>query len=340
MARFLFVWTIMIGAMVGVREAQHFEVDVWPELSRRSEAAVRIVARLGILALALVFVWAGSSSRGLPGTGRRNWPTCRSGSFTLPGRWRASRGSCSRANRSSMKRGSCSEWRDERKRSFRRAGRAGPVRFVRRAADRARAGRFRARARMPADPADRAAAVDDDARAGNLQRLQFLHPAVGAVLPPDGEPDEHRRHHRPAGGAFARDGRALAGIAGADQCRAVGVLRRHLGLLDRGRGEPVEDLHRCTDQGGLRPLVLHRHHRGVGGARGHHPAVDPDDRVGRADLDLDRRDVSRGYRAGTTDRGRADADRASLCGPPRLSDLSERQLGGDALRHLALDCRR
>jgi TRAP-type C4-dicarboxylate transport system permease small subunit len=72
MARFLFVWTIMIGAMVGVREAQHFEVDVWPNLSRRSEAAVRIVAR-----------WCScgrdSSSRGLPGTGRRNWPTCRSG---------------------------------------------------------------------------------------------------------------------------------------------------------------------------------------------------------------------------------------------------------------------
>src|SRR3982074_3802152 len=59
MARFLFVWTIMIGAMVGVREAQHFEVDVWPDLSRRSEAAVRIVAWLGILALALVFGLAG-----------------------------------------------------------------------------------------------------------------------------------------------------------------------------------------------------------------------------------------------------------------------------------------
>ncbi|WP_291865696.1 TRAP transporter small permease [Bradyrhizobium sp.] len=59
MARFLFIWTIMIGAMVGVKEAQHFEVDVWPDLSRRSEAAVRILARLGILALALVFVWAG-----------------------------------------------------------------------------------------------------------------------------------------------------------------------------------------------------------------------------------------------------------------------------------------
>ena len=59
MARFLFIWTIMIGAMVGIREAQHFEVDVWPDLSRRSEAAVRILARLGVLALALVVVLAG-----------------------------------------------------------------------------------------------------------------------------------------------------------------------------------------------------------------------------------------------------------------------------------------
>src|SRR5262245_63659715 len=59
MARFLFIWTIMIGAMIGVRESSHFEVDVWPDLSRRSEAVVRILARLGVLALALVFVWAG-----------------------------------------------------------------------------------------------------------------------------------------------------------------------------------------------------------------------------------------------------------------------------------------
>ena len=59
MARFLFIWMIMIGAMIGVREASHFEVDVWPRLSRRSEAAVRIAARLGVLALALVFVVGG-----------------------------------------------------------------------------------------------------------------------------------------------------------------------------------------------------------------------------------------------------------------------------------------
>ena len=59
MARFLFIWMIMIGAMVGVRESAHFEVDVWPNLPRRGEAAVRILARLGILGMALVFVIGG-----------------------------------------------------------------------------------------------------------------------------------------------------------------------------------------------------------------------------------------------------------------------------------------
>jgi TRAP-type C4-dicarboxylate transport system permease small subunit len=59
MARFLFIWTIMVGAMIGVRESTHFEVDVWPRLSERGEAAVRLLGRLGVLAAALVFVWAG-----------------------------------------------------------------------------------------------------------------------------------------------------------------------------------------------------------------------------------------------------------------------------------------
>jgi TRAP-type C4-dicarboxylate transport system permease small subunit len=59
MARFLFIWTIMIGAMIGVRESTHFEVDVWPQLSRRGEAMVRLAGRFGVLAAALVFMWAG-----------------------------------------------------------------------------------------------------------------------------------------------------------------------------------------------------------------------------------------------------------------------------------------
>ena len=59
LARFLFIWMIMIGAMIGVRESAHFEVDVWPTLSPRGEAAVRILARLGILAMSLIFVIGG-----------------------------------------------------------------------------------------------------------------------------------------------------------------------------------------------------------------------------------------------------------------------------------------
>jgi TRAP-type C4-dicarboxylate transport system permease small subunit len=59
MARFLFVWMIMIGAMLGIREGRHFEVDVWPRLAPRPQAALRLVANLAVLAFALVFVWAG-----------------------------------------------------------------------------------------------------------------------------------------------------------------------------------------------------------------------------------------------------------------------------------------
>jgi TRAP-type C4-dicarboxylate transport system permease small subunit len=59
MARFLFVWMIMIGAMVGVRESTHFEVDVWPRLGPRANAMLKIVSGVFVLAFALVFVWWG-----------------------------------------------------------------------------------------------------------------------------------------------------------------------------------------------------------------------------------------------------------------------------------------
>jgi TRAP-type transport system small permease protein len=59
MARFLFIWTIMIGAMIGVRESTHFEVDVLPQLSRRGEAVARMLGRLGVLATAIIFITAG-----------------------------------------------------------------------------------------------------------------------------------------------------------------------------------------------------------------------------------------------------------------------------------------
>jgi TRAP-type C4-dicarboxylate transport system permease small subunit len=59
MARLLLVWSVMLGAMIGVRESTHFEVDVWPVLSRRGEAAVRLLARVFVLIVALVFAWSG-----------------------------------------------------------------------------------------------------------------------------------------------------------------------------------------------------------------------------------------------------------------------------------------
>jgi TRAP-type C4-dicarboxylate transport system permease small subunit len=59
MARLLFVWAIMIGAMVGVREGTHFVVDVWPALPPRADAVLRIVSRIGILIIAIVFFWMG-----------------------------------------------------------------------------------------------------------------------------------------------------------------------------------------------------------------------------------------------------------------------------------------
>jgi len=59
MARFLFIWMIMIGAMLGVREGTHFEVDVWPRLGPKPAAALALVSGTAVFVLALVFVWAG-----------------------------------------------------------------------------------------------------------------------------------------------------------------------------------------------------------------------------------------------------------------------------------------
>jgi TRAP-type C4-dicarboxylate transport system permease small subunit len=59
MARFLFIWMIMIGAMVGIREGSHFDVDIWPRLGAKADAALRLLSGLFILGFAAVFLWAG-----------------------------------------------------------------------------------------------------------------------------------------------------------------------------------------------------------------------------------------------------------------------------------------
>jgi TRAP-type C4-dicarboxylate transport system permease small subunit len=59
MARLMFVWSIMIGAMIGIREGTHFEVDVWPDMGPRATAALKLVSGLFVMVFALVFVWWG-----------------------------------------------------------------------------------------------------------------------------------------------------------------------------------------------------------------------------------------------------------------------------------------
>ena len=59
MSRFLFIWMIMLGAMIGLREGSHFLVDLWPDLAPRPAARLQIVSNVFVLAFALVFVWWG-----------------------------------------------------------------------------------------------------------------------------------------------------------------------------------------------------------------------------------------------------------------------------------------
>jgi TRAP-type C4-dicarboxylate transport system permease small subunit len=62
-ARFCFIWIIMVGAMVAVREGTHFEVDVLPTpRTLRGEAVMRLVVAGFMLVFALVFVGYGYQS--------------------------------------------------------------------------------------------------------------------------------------------------------------------------------------------------------------------------------------------------------------------------------------
>ena len=55
-SRFLLVWMVMIGAMIGVREGTHFTVDLFYNLKGRTKAAMDILAGLAVLVFAMIFV--------------------------------------------------------------------------------------------------------------------------------------------------------------------------------------------------------------------------------------------------------------------------------------------
>jgi TRAP-type C4-dicarboxylate transport system permease small subunit len=56
LARFLLVWMIMIGAMIGVREGTHFMVDLFQNLHGRARAAMDILSGVFVLFFGSVFL--------------------------------------------------------------------------------------------------------------------------------------------------------------------------------------------------------------------------------------------------------------------------------------------
>ena len=59
LSRFMFIWMIMLGAMIAVRDGTHLDVDLWPDLTPKAYAVTHIIASLFVLIFALVFVYWG-----------------------------------------------------------------------------------------------------------------------------------------------------------------------------------------------------------------------------------------------------------------------------------------
>jgi TRAP-type C4-dicarboxylate transport system permease small subunit len=60
-ARFCFVWIIMIGSMIAVREETHFKVDLLPDPETKRQMGVsNLIVHMAMFLMALVFAWHGS----------------------------------------------------------------------------------------------------------------------------------------------------------------------------------------------------------------------------------------------------------------------------------------
>lgn len=59
-ARFCFIWIILIGAMIAVRDGTHFDLDVLPHSGKPGfEFGFRLFVNAAILFMALAFIWWG-----------------------------------------------------------------------------------------------------------------------------------------------------------------------------------------------------------------------------------------------------------------------------------------
>jgi TRAP-type C4-dicarboxylate transport system permease small subunit len=59
-ARFCFVWIIMIGSMIAVRDSTHFDVDLLPNpKTKRAEGIRNLIVHFAISIMAFIFIWYG-----------------------------------------------------------------------------------------------------------------------------------------------------------------------------------------------------------------------------------------------------------------------------------------
>lgn len=59
-ARFCFIWIIMLGSMIALRDNSHFDVDLLPDpKTKRQEGLSKLVVHLLVLLMALSFAWYG-----------------------------------------------------------------------------------------------------------------------------------------------------------------------------------------------------------------------------------------------------------------------------------------
>ena len=58
-ARFAFIWVIMLGATVAVRDKTHFTIDILPRFKPSIENAIKIILLIAMLLMAIVFIIGG-----------------------------------------------------------------------------------------------------------------------------------------------------------------------------------------------------------------------------------------------------------------------------------------
>lgn len=60
-ARFCFVWIVMIGSMIAVRDDAHFDVDLFPEPeTKRQRGVAKLIVHAAMACLAIIFLWYGT----------------------------------------------------------------------------------------------------------------------------------------------------------------------------------------------------------------------------------------------------------------------------------------